>query len=50
MERDFGPIEDGQQLSLVGMKPGQQPIERGKAGAALEDTVKARLQLGLAAA
>ena len=41
VERDFGPFEHHQQLSLVGMQPCQQAIQRGEAGAAAEDAIKA---------
>src|SRR6478609_8594682 len=35
------PLQHHQQLGLVGMQPRQEPIERGKAGAAAEDAVEA---------
>jgi len=50
VKRDLGAIENSQQRGFVCVKPGQQSIEHGKAGAPFEDTVEARLQLGLAAA
>jgi hypothetical protein len=48
MQRDLWPVERHQQLGFVGMKPGEQPIEGGKAGAALEDAVETSAQGGSA--
>src|SRR5216684_3513591 len=50
MERDLWPIENHQQFGLVGVQPGEQAVERGEAGSALEDAVEPCPHLGLAAA
>ena len=41
MQRDVGPIEDKQQLVLVGVGSGDGLVELGKAGDAGEDPVEA---------
>jgi hypothetical protein len=46
VERDFRPIQHHQQLRLVGMKPRQQAIQCGEAGAAEEYTVEPSAQRG----
>ena len=40
MQRDFRPVEHGEQLGLVGVQPLQQTIERDEAGAATEDAIE----------
>src|SRR5258708_30552777 len=37
LERDLWPIENHQQFGLAGVQPGDQAVERGEAGSALED-------------
>ena len=48
VERYFRPLEDGEQLGLIGMQPGQQAIERNEAGAATEDAIEAGTHLAAA--
>jgi hypothetical protein len=45
VQRHLWPVQNQQQLLLVRVQPGQQPIEGGKAGAAAEDAVEPRPQL-----
>ena len=44
MQRDVGPVEDKQQLVLVGKGPGDGLVELGKAGDPGEDPIEAPLQ------
>src|SRR4029078_6536906 len=46
MERDFGSLQHHQQLSLIGMQPRKQAIQRGEAGTAKEDAGEACAQRG----
>src|SRR3982750_1181544 len=46
VQRDVRSIEGHQQLGFVGVETGEQPIEGGKAGAALEDAVETGAQGG----
>src|SRR6202022_3433200 len=41
VERDLRAVEHHQKFGLVGVGAGEQPVERGKAGPALEDSVEA---------
>ena len=41
VERYFRPVEDGEQLGLVGVQPRQQTIECDEAGAAAKDAIEA---------
>jgi hypothetical protein len=41
MQRDLRPVEGHQQFGFFGMEPSEQPVEAGKAGAALENAVEA---------
>ena len=49
MKRDIRPFEGAEQLDLVGVEPGEQPVEGGKAGGGGEQPVKAGLKLPLSA-
>ena len=49
VERDFGTVEDDEQLGLVGVKAFEQLVELGETGATLEDGVEALRQFGLCA-
>ena len=42
---NLGPVEDHEQFGPVGMQPFQQPVEHNKAGALLENGVKAQAQV-----
>src|SRR5271169_3672538 len=46
VERDVRPIKNHQQFGLVGVQPGEQAVERGEAGSALEDAVEPCPHLG----
>lgn len=48
MQRDFRPLEDGEQFGLIGVQPQQQAIECGKTSAATEDAIEAGAHLGAA--
>ena len=45
MQRLLRPVEHHQQFGLVGMQPGKQPVQSGKAGAPAEDAIEAASQL-----
>ena len=49
VKRDIRPFEGAEQLDLVGVEPGEQPVEGGKAGGGGEQLVKAGLKLPLSA-
>jgi hypothetical protein len=40
VQRNLGAVENGQKLSLVGVKPSEQAIEHDEAGAPFEDAVE----------
>jgi hypothetical protein len=48
MQRDFRPLEDGEQFGLIGVQPRQQAIECGKTSAATEDAIEAGAHLSAA--
>src|SRR5205085_5376895 len=48
VKRDLGAVEHHQQFGFIGVQPGEQSIEGGKAGLALEKSVEAGAQRGLA--
>jgi len=48
VQRYLGMVEHPEQLGLVGVQPLEQAIQRGKAGAASEDAVKACPQFAAA--
>src|SRR5438132_271299 len=49
VERNLRAVEHHEQFGFIGVEPGEQPVERGEAGASLEDPVEAGAQSGLAA-